>query len=109
MALRVEYKIKESIADAIRVLDSAPFRPDLVPEKSLVQFANRAPVTHLAIENGLQALIAEGGGRKQKTHALDEPIEALRACDRDSVDFLVKAFNFAVEFFRYDACFSESR
>ena len=63
MALRDEYKIKESIENAIRVLDSAPIRPDLLPEKSLVQFANRAPVAHLAIEKGLQALRAEGGGR----------------------------------------------
>ena len=109
MELMGEYKIKESREDAIRILGSAPIRPDPLPEKSLVQFANRAPIAHLAMEKRLQALIAEGGGRKQKTHARDELIEALRACDRDSVDLLVKAFNLAVEFFRHDACFCEYR
>lgn len=63
MELRDEYKIKESSEDAIRILDSAPLRPDPLPERNLVQSTNHAPIAHLAIEKGLQALIAEGGGR----------------------------------------------
>ena len=35
MELREEYKIKESIEDAIRILDSAPVRPDMLPETML--------------------------------------------------------------------------
>ena len=52
MELRDEYKIKESIADAIEILDSAPNRPDPLPEESLVQFTNHALIAHLAIEKG---------------------------------------------------------
>ena len=51
------YKIQESIADVISILDSAPMHRDLLPEKMIVQLTNRMPIAHLAIERGLKALV----------------------------------------------------
>ncbi len=96
------YKIQESIMDVIRILDSAPIRPDLVAETNLVQLTNRAPISHLAIERGLKALITDSGGTEEPVHALNKLYENLKTCDKKSADFLAAAFEDAVRFFCVD-------
>lgn len=97
-----KYKIRESLEDAIKILDSAPIHPDLVPETVLVQLTNRMPIAHLAIERGLKALIAVASGPRRYTHSLDVLYDDLRNCDRDSAEFFTKAFEDAVGFYNYD-------
>ena len=96
------YKVQESIADVIKILDSAPVRPDLMPEANIVQLANRAPIAHLAIERGLKALIAENGRAPEWTHSLGSLYRNLRECDRESSEYLDIAFADAVQFFGYN-------
>ena len=93
------YKIQESIADAISILDSAPIHRDLLPDKMTVQLTNRMPIAHLAIERGLKALIADACGKTARTHALDKLYRDLKEYNKDSADFLAEAFEDAVRFF----------
>ena len=97
------YVIRESVADAIAILDSAPIRPDLVPQTNAVRLTNRAPIAHLAIEKGLKALIDDLGGTYEQTHSLNDLCSALSKCDQQSADYLAGAFDDAVKFFRYNA------
>ena len=99
------YKIQESIADVISILDSAPIHHDLFQEKMIVQLTNRMPIAHLAIERGLKALVADAGGKTAYIHSLDELYGYLRKYDKDSkdsADFLAEAFEDAVRFFGYN-------
>ena len=88
--------------DVIGILDSAPIRPDMVEETNLVQLTNRAPISHLAIERGLKALISDAGGTDESIHALNKLYKDLEHRDRKSADFLAAAFQDAVQFFGYD-------
>ena len=88
--------------DVIGILDSAPIRPDLVEETNLVQLTNRAPISHLAIERGLKALISDAGGTDESIHALNKLYKDLEHCDRESANFLAAALQDAVQFFGYD-------
>ena len=97
------YVIQESVTDAIAILDSAPIRPDLVPQTNAVRLTNRAPIAHLAIEKGLKALIDDLGGTYEQTHSLNDLCSALSKCDQQSADYLADAFDDAVKFFRYNA------
>ena len=96
------YKIQESLADVISILDSAPMHRDLLPDKMTVQLTNRMPIAHLAIERGLKALIADADGTTDRIHSLYKLNRNLRECDKDSADFLAEAFEDAVRFFRYN-------
>ena len=102
MDIMDKYKIHESIRDVISILDSAPIKPDLVPETNLVQLTNRVPIAHLAIERGLKVLIARSGRSYKKEHSLNKLYGVLRECDNESADFLGLAFEDAVRFFNYD-------
>ena len=93
------YKIEGSIKDVIAILDSAPMQRDMVPEVNLVQLTNRAPIAHLAIERGLKALIFDATGNHERGHALLNLFELLRKADSDASEFLLVAFQDAVEFF----------
>ena len=88
--------------DVIGILDSAPIRPDLVEATNLVQLTNRVPISHLAIERGLKALISDAGGTEESIHALNKLYENLQNCDKKSSEFLAVAFEDAVRFFRYN-------
>ncbi len=88
--------------DVISILDSAPIRPDLVAETNLVQLTNRAPISHLAIERGLKALITDSGGTEEPVHALNKLYENLKTCDKKSADFLAAVFEDALRFFGYN-------
>ena len=101
MDVREEYKIRESINDVIRILDSAEIRPDLSPDTVIVQITNRAPIAHLAIERGLKALIAQCKPYEDG-HSLSRLYNDLRECDSDCADFLSEAFCDAVEFYGYN-------
>ena len=109
------YKIQESVADVISILDSAPMHRDLLPDKMTVQLTNRMPIAHLAIERGLKALIADAGGETAHIHSLHKLYGDLREYDKDSkdskdsadflaeaADFLAEAFKDAVRFFGYN-------
>ena len=96
------YKIQESIADAIAILDSVPMHRDLVPEANIVQLTSRVPIAHLAIERGLKALISEAGGTAGRTHALQKLCLNLKECGPSAADYLATAFEDAVKFYRYN-------
>ena len=95
------YKIERSIEDVIAILDSAPIRPDLQWEANVVQLTNCAPIAHHSIERELKALIAEAGGNEEDTHDLNNRHKELARSDGKSADFLVRAFDDAVKFYRY--------
>ena len=96
------YKIQESLADVISILDSAPMHRDLLPDKMTVQLTNRMPIAHLAIERGLKALVTDASGKPARIHSLDKLYRDLRKHDKDSADFLADAFEDAVRFFGYN-------
>ena len=81
---------KQSILDAIAILDSAPIRPDMVMEANIVQLTNRVPIAHLAMERGLKALIAEGKESWKHTHGLNGLYRDLTKSDPESADYLGK-------------------
>ena len=91
-----------AIQDAIEILDSAPVRPDLVNEIVIVQLMNRLSLTHLVIETGLKALIIQAGGALMRTHSLVKLSGQLKECDSDSAEFLARAFQDAVKFYKYN-------
>lgn len=97
-----EYIIPESIKDAIRILDSAPVRPDLVEGFEFMQLANRLPLAHLAIERGLKELIIRSGGERTRIHDLVQLYKLLRESDNDWAEFLTGAFQDAVKFYGYN-------
>ena len=108
--------VRESISDAINILDSAPLRPSMFSQLNIMQLGNRIPVAHLAIEHGLKALIREKAdndsafevlrwlddGNKGKRHRLANLYSKLREVDDDQAKFLEEAFNDAVKFFGYN-------
>ena len=96
------YKIRESIRDAIHILDSVPMHRDLIPETMIVQLTNRVPMAHLAIERGLKALIANATGSRDPIHSLNRLYRDLQGCDKNSADFLDEAFDDAVRFYGYN-------
>ena len=100
--LMESYKITSSIGDVIAILDSAPIQLDLMPDRNLVQFTNRIPIAHLAIERGLKGLLKRAGGAHEETHALGKLLENLKAVDVDSTDFIAAAFEDAVKFYGYN-------
>ena len=100
-------KVRQSIKDAISILDSAPIRPDMVMEANIVQLTNRVPIAHLALERGLKALIADILGidvreTKEHGHSLNKLYQSLCDCDSGSSDYLSAAFDDAVSFFGYN-------
>ena len=97
-----DYKIPESIEDAIDILDSTPVRPDLVEGFVFVQLANRLPLAHLAIERGLKELIIRASINFDPIHDLKKHYEKLQECDSASADFLARAFQDAVNFYGYN-------
>ena len=96
------YKIQESLADVISILDSAPMHRDLLRDKMILQLTNRVPIAHLAMERGLKALIADAGRTTDPIHSLNKLYRDLKECDKDSADFLAEAFADAVRFFGYN-------
>lgn len=100
------YKIRVSIQDAIRILDSAPLHRDLVYERNAAQLTNRAPIAHLAIERGLKSLLYRAGETQAQIrilgHSLNKLYRALEECDEESAAFLEMAFQDAIAFFRYN-------
>ena len=97
-----KYKIQASVEDTLRILDSAPIQPDMMPETNIMQLTNRMPIAHLGIERGLKVLISEAGGTADKIHDLDEHFKSLANCDKQSTDFLSDAFDDAVKFYGYN-------
>lgn len=100
--MEITGKARESIRDAIAILDSAPFYRDLMSDGNIVQVTNRAPIAHLAVERGLKALIINAGRTLERTHDLNRIYRVLGECNKESSGFLAKAFDDAVEFFGYD-------
>ena len=100
------YKVQESIQDAVRILDSAPLHRDLVYETNVVQLANRVPIAHLAIEQGLKRLLYRAGEEPKQVcglgHSLNKLYQSLEHWDADSAEFLERAFQDAVTFFGYN-------
>ncbi len=96
------YKIQASIEDVISILDSSPIQPDLIEETNIVQLTNRVPIAHLAIERGMKALITEAGRSAKCTHNLHKLYRDLKEGNQESADYLARAFEDAVRFFRYN-------
>ena len=71
-------------------------------ETNAVQLTNRAPIAHLAIERGLKVLIDDAGGTAEDIHSLNTLFRELGKWDASSADYLVKAFDDAVNFFGYN-------
>ena len=96
------YKIQESIKDVIAILDSAPIHRDMINERNMVQLTNRVPIAHLGIERGLKALITRAGILTNEIHGLNKLYRELGKCDKKSADYLARAFDDAVTFYRYN-------
>ena len=102
MDIAARYRIRASIRDSIKILNSAPIFPDLPGKHNYVERTNRGPVAHIAIERGLKALVIDAG-EKQETleneHGLI-PLYNLLAKRREKLaKHLSDAFDDAVKFF----------
>ena len=102
MDIMEKYRIKESIKDAIVILDSAPMHYDLSPDTNAVRLTNRAPIAHLAIERGLKSLINESGGCADQIHDLNKLYGDLSGLNKSASEYLAGAFDDAVSFFGYN-------
>ena len=102
-----DYIIRISMDDVIRILESAPVRPDMVSEITIAQIMNRAPMAHLSIERALKFLLRKHGinieDRRNKHHNLRKHLETLRHCDADTAMYLDHAFNAATSFYNLNA------
>ena len=94
--------VRHSVEDIIRLLESAPFKHDMVPEINAFQVMNRAAMAHLSIERALKFLITESGGVYKKDHDLKEKYDELLRLDPGSAKFLEKAFKAAVQHYHYN-------
>ena len=97
-----KHMIQFSLKDTIGMLDASPAKADLIPEVTVIQVMNRAPIAHLAIERTLKFLIHAAGGNFEETHTLNRHREALEDCDPKAEDYLACAFDEAVRFYRYN-------
>lgn len=107
--------VRESISDAIGILDSAPLRPSVFSPLNLMQIGNRIPVAHLAIEHGLKALIRDKVDQNSaneistwladksqgKIHSLEKLYSKLGEVDEGAAMFLSSAFDDTVKYFGY--------
>ena len=96
------WNIRDSVDDAIKILDSAPVHNDLSPEYMLVRITNRAPIAHLAIERGLKFLWYQTGGHECHTHDLPLLYKRVKANDPASAAYLSCAYDETISFFRYN-------
>ena len=94
-----EHTIWFSIKDVIRILESAPVRPDMVTKITVSQVMNRAPVAHLSVERALKFLIQKRGREFKVDHNLHTHFKALRHCDPDVAEYLDEAFHAATQFY----------
>ncbi len=94
--------IRSSLMDTVRILDSAPVKPDMIPEFTAFQMMNRAPVAHLSIERGLKSLIIESGGNPKDEHNLLPLFRELANLNPEAAGFLSKSFDEAVRLYRYN-------
>ena len=97
-----KHMIQFSLKDTIGMLDASPAKADLIPEVTVIQVMNRAPIAHLAIERTMKFMIREAGGNFEKGHTLNQYREALEEYDPDAEGFLSRAFDEAVRFYNYN-------
>ena len=97
-----KWNIRDSVEDAITILDSAPMPNDLSREYMLVRITNRAPIAHLAIERGLKYLYYQAGGDKKRTHDLPALYSLVKEKDAPSANYLAHAYNEIISFFQFD-------
>ena len=100
MDMITRIKIQQSTEDVIAILDSAPVRRDLVDEVNISQLTNRVPIAHLAIERGFKSLITEAGKTSDNEHGLNKLYQTLVECDKQSAEYLGRAFEDTVRFYR---------
>ena len=98
-----EHIVRWSVQDVIRILQSAPVSPDMIPEVTITQVVNRAPTAHLSIEKTLKFLISKAGGSPEEHHHLHTHLTTLRQHDPCSGAFLDKAFSDATQFYGLNA------
>ena len=108
--------VRESIYDAIGILDSAPIQSSMFPQMDLLRVTVRIPIAHLAIERGLKTLIMQWAEENSSTeiskwlesknggwtHDLGRLYSKLNEIDKEPAQFLAGAFDDAVKFFGYN-------
>ena len=92
--------IQFSLDDVIHILEHEPVQPDMVPEITVSRIMNRGPIAHLSIERALKFLIEKAGGTWKAHHNLHTHLKRLREVAPNSVAFLEKAFDNAVQHYR---------
>ena len=95
------FAIRYSVEDVINILDSTPVKGDLIPQITIAQIMNRAPVAHLSIERAIKALVKNSGGTYDQNHDLWDHFQKLEDCDPHAAEFLEAAFNDAVRFYGF--------
>ena len=95
--------ISHSVNDVIMVLENQPVRHDWAPGWTEVQVMNRVSIAHLSIERAMKFIIMEAGGPLTKNHDLPSRLKELRQHEPESANFLEKAFQEAVQHYRYNA------
>lgn len=73
-----------------------------MPDVTVVQIMNRAPIAHLAIERAIKFLIEASGGKSKKTHTLNQLCDELKQLDPGAEAYLSYAFDDAVSFYGYN-------
>ena len=89
-----------SLDDVIHILEHEPVQPDMVPEITISRIMNRGPIAHLAMERALKFLIDKANGTWEEHHNLHTHLEVLRKDAPNSVAFLERVFDDAVQHYR---------
>lgn len=93
--------IRHPVEDVIRMLENEPVRADLVGQVRAAQVMNRVSIAHLSIERAMRFLITRAGGPLTKDHHLGDRLRELIRHEPESADFLIHAFQVAVQHDRF--------
>lgn len=96
------FSIRQSIGDALSIIDTAPVAVGpihQIPTNQIIM--NRYPVAHLSIERAIKALVQDSGGTYDRSHNLWRNFQKLKDCDAYAAEFLEAAFDDAVQFYGF--------
>ena len=91
--------MRTSVRDVIRILESAPVRPVMINEITIVQVMNRVVIAHLSIERAIKFLIRDADNDFEHRHDLHKHLKTLQQCRPDYATQLGEAFDATVMFY----------
>ena len=96
------HKDEWDIKQVIRLIDSTPFRRDMVPGVNVAQIALHAHNAHLGIDRAIQSLLRYEEADYEQRHSLPYLFRRLQQVNIGAAEFLENAFDDAVRFYGYN-------